>query len=226
MGRFIDYYALLSISNDASLEEVAAAYEVCAATLLAQDLSPEQYSKQQMLLERAHAVLGDEFKRMTYDMNGEGGIVEEIEEEEADIQNIDQNGKTPLWLALIRRYFELSQSLYDSFAEGNVTFGTAYIFMMAIFFFLSVRSWKWRPDPWEKTRDTICFAMLILMMASIKLQLFDPKEDIDPLFAKSPFFAERSSTSGVIAFGVFLFLFHVLLFIWLLITIFPRSTIV
>ena len=83
MGRFIDFYAVLNVSNDASREDIRAAYEVRVAELDAPGLSSEERAERRSLLDRTLDILGDEQRRIAYDMTGEGGYEEEPARDEA-----------------------------------------------------------------------------------------------------------------------------------------------
>lgn len=78
-GRFVDYYTILKIPSDATTEMLWKAYEVRVSELEARDFSLEEKVSRRELLDRAIAVLGNEQQRIAYDINGQGGYFEKVE---------------------------------------------------------------------------------------------------------------------------------------------------
>lgn len=73
MSKFFDYYAILNVPTNASPEMIRVAYEVRMIELAGSDVSPREQERRAALLKLAVHVLGDEERRLAYDMNGECG---------------------------------------------------------------------------------------------------------------------------------------------------------
>ena len=73
MSKFFDYYAILDVPTNASLEMIRVAYEVRMIELVGSDVSPREQERRGALLKLAVHVLGDEERRLAYDVNGECG---------------------------------------------------------------------------------------------------------------------------------------------------------
>ena len=77
MSKFFDYYAILDIPTNASPETIRVAYEVRMIELAGSDVSPREQERRAALLKLAVHVLGDEERRLAYDVNGECGYWDE-----------------------------------------------------------------------------------------------------------------------------------------------------
>ncbi len=73
VSKFFDYYAILDVPTNASLEMIRVAYEVRMIELAGSDVSPREQERRAALLKLAVYVLGDEERRLAYDVNGECG---------------------------------------------------------------------------------------------------------------------------------------------------------
>ncbi len=79
MRKFFDYYAILDLPTNASAEMIRVAYEVRMIELCVGELSPMERERRAALLKLAFHVLGDEERRLAYDVNGECGYWDEPE---------------------------------------------------------------------------------------------------------------------------------------------------